>query len=124
MIVKYKETFKEDFKGYVESLVNKKMDSMEYDSYLKEEKIFKDMDREYQDLIKEWKSPVTTKTKKVASRNWVLRDTHSEKNEVCFTYDEGVMLIHYRISGEVFTKSKEDARQDWDYLVKTGFRPV
>ena len=111
-----KESFKEDYKKFVESLINKKMDSMEYDSYLKEEEIFEELKQK--DVY-----TMTNKTHK--SDSWVLVDSKAlEKNEVCFTYDEGVMLIHYRLTGETYTKSKEEARKDWVSLVRQGFQEV
>ena len=42
---------------------------------------------------------------------------------VCFIWDQGVMLINYQTTKETYTKTKEEARKDWKYLVQQGYVP-
>ena len=50
---------------------------------------------------------------------------HSEhEGIIVFVYDEGAVLVHEYVSGNVQVYSPERAREIWNHRVKFGFRPI
>jgi len=68
--------------------------------------------------------PSTGRTRKKVIKRKNIWYLVLDDSKVSFVWDQGIMLINYQLTKETYTKSKDDARKDWQYLVNQGYKEV